>query len=91
MKIEINLFTVVQGGMILLKLAGVLKWSWFWVLCPMIMYVAVVLGGILVLLTLWIAELGQYWNNFWCKALFVVIVLTVCIAAQGMFIGLGNS
>lgn len=40
---------------VVLKLCGVINWSWWWVLCPAWIPLAVVIVILLVLLLIWIA------------------------------------
>ncbi len=40
-----NFFTVLTVLFVTLKLTGVINWSWFWVISPLLFGVVLVIGG----------------------------------------------
>ena len=48
---RLGFFSVLQLIFIVLKLCGIINWSWIWVLSPI--WIGTILGAILVILYIW--------------------------------------
>lgn len=53
-----GIVTTVQIVFLILKLAGLVAWSWFWVLSPLWISAALLIGACIVALIIWVV-LGE--------------------------------